>query len=138
MVLPGEWTRQPSSDLTRWSYASRNAERLTVSFIRLPPEQEAEERSKTFDRLVELRKKAETALPELSPITTTETNFGESGGILAARYAGVEPAAKRRFFCLMLGSSQAFTVFYYEAVGLTEVQSEARAKTIMNTIVVPQ
>jgi hypothetical protein len=86
----------------------------------------------------ELRKKAESATPGVTAVTTTDTTFGESGGILAARYGGAEPAQHRRFPCLMLGSTSAFTIFYYEAVGLTQSETDARAKTIMNSIVVPK
>jgi hypothetical protein len=40
--------------------------------------------------------------------------------------------------CLVLGSTSAFAVSYYEAVGLTQPETDARAKTIMNSIVVPR
>jgi len=135
-TLPGQWSREPSSDPTRWSYQNDHGEYLTVSLLGFSSGMGAEERSKVFNRLVEMRKHAETALPGFTAVTTTQTTFGESGGILAARYSGIQSAVHRRFTCLMLGSSSAFTVFYYEAVGLSKTQSEARAKAIMNSIIV--
>jgi hypothetical protein len=138
LTLPGQWSRKPSSDPTRWVYHSDNGEELTVSLLGLKNGMSTDERSKMFKRLAELRKHAESATPGLTAVTTTDTTFGESGGILAARYGGSEPAVQRRFMCLMLGSASAFTVFYYEAVGLTQSETDARAKTIMNSVVVPR
>jgi hypothetical protein len=139
LTLPGQWSRKPSSDPTRWVYQSDNGEELTVSLLGLKSGMSTDERSKMFKRLAELRKHAESAMPNgLTAVTTTDTTFGESGGILAARYGGTEPAVHRRFICLMLGSTSAFTVFYYEAVGLTQSETDARAKTIMNSVVVPR
>jgi hypothetical protein len=138
LTLPGQWSRKPSSDPTRWVYHNDSGEELTVSLFDFKSGMSADERSKTFKRLAELRKHAESAAPGVAAVTTTDTTFGESGGILAARYGGTEPAVHRRFVCLMLGSASAFTVFYYEAVGLTQSEADARAKTIMNTVVVPK
>jgi hypothetical protein len=138
VTLPGQWNKKPTSDPTRWIYHSDNGEELTVSLLGFKTGMSADERSKTFKRLAELRKHAESATPGLTAVTTTDTTFGESGGILAARYGGTEPAARRHFVCLMLGSTSAFTVFYYEAIGLTESESDGRAKTIMNSVVVPR
>lgn len=135
LTLPGQWTRKPSSDPTRWVYRSDKLEELTVSILGFKNGMSADERSKTFKRLAELRKHAESARPGS---TTGDTTFGESGGILAARYGGAEPEAHRRFWCLLLGSTSAFTVFYYEAVGLTQSETDARAKAIMNSVVVPK
>jgi hypothetical protein len=138
LTLPGQWSSKPSSDPTRWVYHTGNGEELTVSILGLKSGMSADERSKMFKRLAELRKHADSATPGLTAVTTTETTFGESGGILAARYGGTEPAVHRRFMCLMLGSTSTFTVFYYEAVGLPQSETDARAKTIMNSVVVPR
>jgi hypothetical protein len=138
LTLPGQWNKTPSSDPTRWVYHSDNAEELTVSLLGFKSGMSADERSNSFKRLAELRKHAESAMPGLTAVTTTDTTFSESGGTLAARYGGSEPAVHRRFMCLMLGSTSAFTVFYYEAVGLTQAETDARAKAIMNSIVVPR
>ena len=138
LTLPGQWSKKPSSDPTRWVYHSDNGEELTVSLLGFKSGMSADERSKTFKRLAELRKHAETGTPGLTSVTTTDTTFGESEGILAARYGGSEPALHRRFMCLMLGSTSAFTIFYYEAVGLTQSETDTRAKTIMNSVVVPR
>jgi len=137
LTLPGQWNKKPSSDPTSWVYHSDNGEELTVSLLGFKSGMSADERSKTFKRLAELRKHAETT-PGLTSVTTTVTTFGESEGILAARYGGSEPSVHRRFMCLMLGSTSAFTIFYYEAVGLTQSETDARAKTIMNSVVVPR
>jgi hypothetical protein len=138
LTLPGHWSKMPSSDPTRWVYHSDNGEELTVSLLGFKSGMSADERSKTFKRLAELRKHAETAMPGLTSVMTTDTTFGESEGILAARYGGTEAAAHRRFMCLMLGSTSGFTIFYYEAVGLTQSETDARSKTIMNSVVVPK
>jgi len=138
LTLPGQWSRKPSSDPTRWVYHSDNGEELTVSLLALKSGMSTDERSKMFKRLAELRKHAESAMPGLTAVTTTDTTFGESEGILAARYGGTEPAVHRRFMCLMLGSTSAFMVFYYEVLGLTQSETDARAKTIMNSVVVPR
>ena len=122
LTLPGQWSSKPSSDPTRWVYHTGNGEELTVSILGLKSGMSADERSKMFKRLAELRKHADSATPGLTAVTTTETTFGESGGILAARYSRAEPALHRRF--------------YYEAVGLTKSETDARAKTIMNSVVV--
>lgn len=138
LTLPGQWNKKPSSDPTRWVYYRDNREQLTVSVFGLKSGTGADERSKMLKRLVEIRKNAESATPGSTAVTTTDTTFGESGGILAARYSGAEPAANRRFVCLILGSTSAFTVFYYEGVGLGQSETDARAKTIMNSVVVPR
>lgn len=138
LTLPGQWSRKPSSDSTRWVYYRDKGEQLTVSLFGLKSGMGKDERSTMFKHFVEVRKQAESATPGLTAVTTTETNFGESGGILAARYGGTEPAIHRHFMCLMLGSTSAFTVFYYEAIGQTQSEAEARAKSIMNSVALPR
>ncbi|MGD0568347.1 MAG: hypothetical protein ABSA78_08070 [Candidatus Sulfotelmatobacter sp.] len=138
LTLPGQWRTEQSSDPTRWVYRSDNGEQLTVSVLGFKGGLSVDERFKSFKRLTELRKHAEAATPGLTAVTTTDTTFGDSGGILAARYGGTQPTVHRRFMCLMLGSTSAFWVFYYESVGLAGSESDARAKTIMNSIVVPR
>ncbi len=68
----------------------------------------------------------------------TETTFGESQGVLAARYGGMEAAERRRFATLLLCSPVAITTYYYEGLGLTEAEFETGAKATMNSIVVPK
>ena len=68
----------------------------------------------------------------------TEIRYGESDGVLAARYGGFEPPTRRRFHALLLCSPLAVTVYYYEAIGLSEAEASDRARTIMNSIVVPK
>jgi len=138
LTLPGHWRNKPSSDPKRWIYGSDDQEQLTVSLLGLGSGMSANERTKMFRRLVQSRKHAESDAPGLTAVTITETAFGESGGILAARYGGTEPAVQRRFICLMLGSTTAFMIFYYEAVGLTQSETDARAKLIIDSVVVPK
>jgi hypothetical protein len=131
LTLPGRWSSKPSSDPTRWVYQSDNGEQLTVSFLGFNSAMSADERLKTFKHLVELRKRAESSISGLTAVTTTDITFGESGGILAARYGGTESAVHRRFMCLMLGSTSAFTVFYYESVDLTQLGPVHTKSTIL-------
>jgi hypothetical protein len=140
LTLPGAWVAEPSSDPTRWSYHTNEGhESLTVSLIggsttRLS----RDEQSRTIERMVEISRRVQTKVPGITAITMTDATYGESEGVLAARYGGIEPARQRRFHCLLLSSPVAVTSFYYEAVGLTDADSEARARTIMNSIVVPR
>jgi len=39
---------------------------------------------------------------------------------------------------LLLCSSLAVTVYYYEAIGLSEAEASNRARAIMNSVVVPK
>ena len=39
---------------------------------------------------------------------------------------------------MMLASSSAFEIFYYEAVEMTEQQAENRAKAIFNSVDIPK
>jgi hypothetical protein len=82
---------------------------------------------------VVLRRKAEA---EVSGIVMTNTTFGESRGVFAARFAGFESASQRRFNCLLLCSQSGVTTFYYEALGMTEQEADARAKPVFNSVAV--
>lgn len=140
LTLPGKWDQEPSSDLTRWIYYSEDRrEQLTVSFpLGSTHALSKDEQSQTLVRVVEMHRSVWTKLPGLTPVTMTETTFGESAGVLAARYGGIEPARHHRFSCLVLCSPWAVTVFLYEATGLSEAESDARARTIMNSIALPR
>jgi hypothetical protein len=139
MNLPGKWTSQPSSDPTRWSYqAESQHETLTVSFVGFAHGLKQDERESIFRRAVELRRSEENKLPGLNGVMVTDATFGQSAGVLAARYGGVDSADDRRLWCLLLGSSVAVTIFYYEAVGLSEGETDARGRAIFNSIVVPR
>lgn len=97
-----------------------------------------DDRVAMFTRWVNKRRAVETRLPGSDGITTTEPLFGESSGVLAARYAGLDYARRRRFHCLLLASSSAFEIFYYEAVDMTEQAAEERAKAIFNSVDIPK
>jgi hypothetical protein len=96
-----------------------------------------DEREESFKRVVEIRRGIETKMPGFAAVIATEPTFGEADGLLAARYGGVDSERKRRFHCLLLGSSKVVMIFYYEAVDMPESQSESRAKAIFNSVVVP-
>jgi hypothetical protein len=135
LTLPGQWSRQPSSDATRWSYRSDTGrDQLTVSLLSSTKRMSTDEQFATLKRLTELRRRAETDTPGVSGITMTDTTFAESAGVHAARFGGVESGSQRRFSCLLLCSPSAVTVFYYEAIGLTEQESDARARAILNSV----
>ena len=128
--------RQPSSDPTRWSYeSSERNEALTVSLLQFNWSNE-EERSAVFNRVIEIRRKTETTMPDTGLVELTPTVFGELGDTLAARYQGFESAANRHSSCLFLFRKKNLTVYFYESIGLSEDQSNARARAIMNSIVV--
>ena len=75
-------------------------------------------------------------MPGFAAVVVTEHTFGEGDGLLAARYGGVDSERKRRFHCLLLGSSKVGMIFYYEAVDMPESQSESRAQALFNSVVV--
>jgi len=87
----------------------------------------------TLARAAVLRRKAEA---EVSGVVMSDTDFGVSAGVYAARFAGFEPASQRRFNCLLLCSQSAVTTFYYEALGMSEQESDARASPLFNSIAV--
>jgi len=135
LTLPGQWTRQPSSDATRWTYRSDTGrDQVTVSLLSFTHRMSADEQLATLKRVTELRRRAETDTPGVSGVTMTDTTFAESGGVHAARYGGIESGSHRRFSCLLLCSPSAVTIFYYEAIGLTDQESDARARAIFNSV----
>ena len=95
-----------------------------------------EQQHQTIERMAEIHRRVESKVPGVTALTMTETTFGESNGILAARYGGIEPATGRRFHTLLLCSPLAVTVYYYEALGLSEADAASRARAIMNSIAV--
>ena len=135
ITLPGSWTRKQSSDPNRWVYQSKDGRgQLTVSLpLGAIRRLSKEERSDTLKRIVALLRRAQTEVGATA-ITMTETTFGESGGVLAARFGGVEPAGKRRFAALSLCSPTELIYFYYEATSLTEAEFNANGRAIMNSI----
>jgi len=137
LTLPGRWTRQPETEATRWTYLSNTeGDQLTVSLFSFAHRLSADEQLEALKRFTEIRRRAETETPGVSGITLTETTFAESGGVHAARFGGIEPGTQRRFHCLLLCSASAVTVFYHEAIGLSEQESDARAKAIFNSVAV--
>lgn len=135
ITLPGHWNCQPSSDPTRWTYRSDiGDDQLTVSRLSSIKRLSTDEQIATLKRVTELRRRAETETPGISGVTMTDTTLAESGGVQAARFGGFQSGTQRRFSCLLLCSSSGVTVFYYEAIGLTEQESDARARAIFNSV----
>jgi hypothetical protein len=135
VTLPGHWTRLPPSDGARWTYRSER-EQLTVSLMSSTHRMSDDEQISTIERVTELRRRAETETLGIAGVTMTETTFAESGGVHAARFGGVESASQRRFHCLLLCSSCSVTVFYYEAIGMTQQEADSRARPIFNSVAV--
>jgi len=57
---------------------------------------------------------------------------------MAARYEGSDSARHRRFHCLILASSSAFEVFYYEGVDMSKTIVQDRARAIFNSADIPK
>jgi hypothetical protein len=137
VTLPGKWLKAPSGE-NQWTYQTEDqSEQLTVSIMGDNSGLSMQERSTTLERLIEIRRSSELKIPGRTGISVGEATFGESGGVLAACYAGAQAGTQYRFHCLTLASSHTFTFFYYEASGHLESKSEARAKAIFNSIDVP-
>lgn len=141
LTLPDTWTSSPSTDPTRRSYHAKT-EWLTVSIMGslfgAPGTMNHDDKEARFRHWVNRRRAVETKVPGGSKIRLTEPLFGESGGVLAARYAGIDTGRRRRFHCMLLASSSAFEVFYYEAVDMTKQAAEDRAKSIFNSVDIPR
>jgi len=138
VTLPGAWTSVPTEDPDRRAYRSDDDEQVTLSVWGLDEGLSREQRMQAMRRLVALRRGAETEASETASVELTAARYGEADGILAARYGGSEPATGRRFHCLVLGGESAITFVYYESLGLAQQQSDARARTIFNSVSVPQ
>jgi hypothetical protein len=138
LTLPGTWTSVATSDPDRWAYRSDGAEQVTVSVWGLDEGLSRDQRMQAMRRLVTLRRGAETEASGAASLELTSTRYGEADGILAARYGGSDPATGRRFNCLVLGGESAVTFVYYESLELAPQQSDARARTIFNSVSVPQ
>jgi len=136
LILPGPWSRQPSPDPTRWTYASQSGlEQLTVSVFSSTQPMSADEQHETLKDVLVVRRRAEEEAA--SGTTMTDTTLTEVGGVPGARYDGFHSSARRRLSCLLLCSSTAVTVFYYEALDLTEQEAASRAEAILGSVRVP-
>ena len=139
LTLPGKWTTEEAADSARWNYRSEDGrEGLTVSLMTSKDRMNPEKQRGTLNRMAELHRKVVTKVFGPAALTMYDTTFGETNGVMAARYGGTETATHRRFHSLLLCSPLAVTVFFYEAVGLPEKEADARAKAIMNSIAVPK
>jgi hypothetical protein len=139
LSLPGKWVPKPSSDPTRWVYQNEDGRlQLTVSLLSFTHRMSSDEQTDTLNRVVGHHRRAQTEMPDAPAVTMTEATFAESGGVLAARYGGIETAGHRRFASLLLCNPVAVTIYYYEGLDSTEAEFEAGARTTMNSIVVPR
>jgi hypothetical protein len=134
VVLPGEWVKveDPECDVDRFGYRNTNdREYLVVSIYYYPEVPSEEDRTQTFNRLMDISRVAETA--ESSPVEMTEIFIGKHNGSHAARYMGIEPASQRCFERMHVSKPMAIATFYYESIGLTRSQSHKRTEVIMAT-----
>ena len=93
-----------------------------------------EEQITTLQRVTALRQRTEVGVAGSSAVALTEATFVTFGGVHAARYGGVERASQRQFHCLLLCSPSGVSVFYYEVIGATEQETEARVRPIFNSV----
>jgi len=139
LTLPGKWSVDASDDPTRWSYHADNGhEFLTVSLLTFKQRPNNEQQQQTIKRVAEIHRGVETKAAGTTSLTMTEITYGEWNGVLAAQYEGFEPPTRRRFHALLLCSPLAVTVYYYEAIDLSESEASNRARTITNSIAVPK
>ena len=137
--LPGKWSADASNDPTRWSYHADNGhEFLTVSLLAFEKTLDHEQQQEAIKRVAEIHRGVETKAAGTTVLTMSEITYGEWDGVLAARYGGFEPPTRRRFHALLLCSPLAVTVYYYEAIDLSDPEASNRARTIMNSIAVPK
>lgn len=134
VVLPGEWVKveDPGCDVDRFEYRNtKDRENLVVSIYYYREAPSEEERTQTFNRLMDVTKKAETT--GSLPVEMTEIFIGKHNGSHAARYMGTEPAKQRCFERMHVSKPMAIATFYYESIGLTKSQSHKRTEAIMAT-----
>jgi len=139
LTLPGKWSVDASDDPTRWGYHADNGhEFLTVSLLAFKKRLTNEQQHQAIKRVAEIHRGVETKAAGTTALTMTEIIYGGWNGVLGARYGGFEPPTRRRFHALLLCSPLAVTVYYYEAIDLSEPEGSNRARTIMNSISVPK
>ena len=134
VVLPGEWSRRSEEDGLRIVYSSATGrEQLTVSLMPSSQRMTQDLRFATFNRVLELRRQAETDGLAPSAVTMTAPIVSEQVGIHSGRYGGFEAASQRRFSCLLICSSSTVATFYYEAIGRPQNEADARASSILDS-----
>lgn len=136
LAVPNDWTDvSTSASGDPWIYRSRRKdEGLTVSIVGWTEPMAREQRRSAFDKLVELRHRAETKMPNgPKGVKVTAPILAGADGIFVARYGGSDDTG-RQFRCLLLGGNRAVTIFYYESVGMTESEADTRARPIFNSI----
>jgi len=141
LTLPGVWSAGPTDKPNLRTYKTE-AEQLTVSIygsiFEDPGKMSHDEKEAVFRQWVSKRRDVENKIANPNDLTLGSPSFGESNGRLAARYSGLDAARKRHFYCLILASSSAFEIFYYEASGKGQSFAEDRAKAIFNSVEIPQ
>ncbi len=135
-TLPGVWKSGKTDDPNLRTYSTEN-EQVTVSilgsFFPTTGNVTHEDKVVIFRRWVNKRRDYENKIEGSAGIAVGEPLYAELHGTMGARYEGSDSARHRRFHCLILASSSAFEVFYYEAVDLPESVVQGRARAIFNS-----
>jgi len=141
LTLPGLWKSGKTDDPKLRTYRTEN-EQVTVSifgsFFPTTGNVTHEDKVAIFRRWVNKRRDDETKIQDSAGIAVGEPYYAEVQGTMAARYEGSDSARHRRFHCLILASSSAFEIFYYEAVDMSDALVQDRARAIFNSADIPK
>jgi hypothetical protein len=141
LTLPGVWKSGKTDDPNLRTY-STDKEQVTVSifgsFFPTTGNVTHEDKVTIFRRWVNKRRDYENKIEGSAGIAVGEPLYAEQHGTMGARYEGSDSARHRRFHCLILASSSAFEVFYYEAVDMPKDLVQDRARTIFNSADIPK
>src|SRR5262249_39598447 len=130
----GEWSRRATADGAGLVLrSSTGREQVTISVMSSSKRMDSAVQSSTLNRLLEHRRQAESRGADTA-VTMTESALSETAGTHTARFSGFEPAAQRRFSCLLACGSSVAITFYYEAVGLSEQEADSRARLILDSV----
>ena len=141
MTLPGVWKSGKTDDPNLRTYHT-DKEQVTVSifgsFFPTSGNVTHDDKAEIFRRWVNKRRDYETKLQDHVGVTVGEPLYAEVNGTMGARYEGFDSGAHRRFHCLILASSSAFEIFYYEAVDMSDELVRNRARAIFNSANIPK
>jgi hypothetical protein len=141
LMLPGVWKSGKTDDPNLRTYITEN-EQVTVSifgsFFPTTGNVTHEDKVAIFRRWVNKRRDDETKIEGSAGIAVGEPLYAELHGTMGARYEGSDSVRHRRFHCLILASSSAFEVFYYEAVDMPKDLVQGRARAIFNSADIPK
>lgn len=141
LTLPGVWNAGKTDDPSFRTYTTAS-EQVTVSifgsFFPSTGSVTHDDKVAIFRRWVGKRRDTETKIEGASGISVGEPLYAESHGIMAARYEGFDSGRRRRFHCLILASSSAFEMFYYEALDMPVSVVQDRARLIFDSADIPR